>query len=90
MCIVNLYPSLEDYLPTDLDSIRDREIDIKFHDRTKYDEQMAHIVTDYITFVRSVMDIALSQAKDKRLLRDEVQPAFANRELKKSRALQQT
>jgi NTE family protein len=69
--IVNLYPSLEDYLPTDLDSIRDREIDIKFHDRTKYDEQMAHIVTDYITFVRSVMDIALSQAKDKRLLRDE-------------------
>lgn len=69
--IVNLYPSLENYLPTDLDSIRDREIDIKFHDRTKYDEQVANIVTDYIGLVRSAMDLALSQAKDKKLLRDE-------------------
>ena len=60
--IVNLYPSLENYLPTDLDSIRDREIDIKFHDRTKYDEQVANIVTDYIGLVRSAMDLALSQA----------------------------
>lgn len=60
--IVNLYPSLENYLPTDLDSIRDKEIDIKFHDRTKYDEQVANIVTDYIGLVRSAMDLALSQA----------------------------
>jgi NTE family protein len=69
--IVNLYPSLENYLPTDLDSIRDKEIDIKFHDRTKYDEQVANIVTDYIGLVRSAMELALSQAKDKKLLRDE-------------------
>ena len=59
--IVNLYPSLENYLPTDLDSIRDRGIDIKFHDRTKYDEQVANIVTDYIGLVRSAMDLALRQ-----------------------------
>jgi|GEM_PF-1467879 hypothetical protein len=49
---VNLNPSLENYLPIELDSIRDREMDIKFNIRTKYDEQVAHIVTDYIKFTK--------------------------------------
>jgi hypothetical protein len=51
-----------------LDSIQDREIDIKFHDRTKHDEQAVSIVTDYIGLAMSVMDLALSGAKDKKLL----------------------
>ncbi len=40
--IVNLYPSTENSLQgviADADVIQDREIDIKFHDRTKYDVQ---------------------------------------------------
>jgi hypothetical protein len=69
--IVNLYPSIEDNIPRDLDSIRDREIDIKFHDRTKYDEQIAHIVTDYINLIKKIRKIAMNNAKDKQSLQAE-------------------
>jgi predicted acylesterase/phospholipase RssA len=69
--IINLYPSLEDNFPNDLDSIRDRDIDIKFHDRTKHDEQIAHVVTDYLDLIRTMMDIAVSKAKDKKSLQNE-------------------
>ena len=69
--IVNLYPSLEDNVPIDLDSIKDRDIDIKFHDRTKYDEQVAYVVSDYISLIRELMNTALSNTKDKKPLQDE-------------------
>ncbi|MEO9320924.1 MAG: patatin-like phospholipase family protein [Nitrososphaera sp.] len=59
--IVNLYPSTEDQVPADLDAIRDREIDIKFHDRTKYDEQVAHLVSDYINLVQDFIALARSK-----------------------------
>ena len=49
--IVNLYPSIEKEVPVDADAIQDREIDIKFHDRTKYDVKVAEITTDYIELI---------------------------------------
>ena len=65
--IINLYPSTEKSVPANLDAIRDREIDIKFHDRTKYDEQVAHIVTDYITLTEKLMKLA----KDRKIPEEE-------------------
>jgi predicted acylesterase/phospholipase RssA len=56
--IVNLYPSKEKNIPGDIDEIRDREIDIKFHDRTVYDEKVAHMVTDYITLAERLVALA--------------------------------
>ena len=58
-------------MPESIDSIRDREIDIKFHDRTKYDEQIAHVVTDYINLIRKIRKIAMNNAKDKKSLQAE-------------------
>jgi|Tabmets5t2r1_1033131.scaffolds.fasta_scaffold05676_1 NTE family protein len=55
--IVNLYPAIEESLPRDPDSIQDREIDIKFHDRTAYDLKIAEMTTDYIDLVKNLCDI---------------------------------
>jgi NTE family protein len=59
--IVNLYPALEpldELIPSDKDKIEDRLNDIRFHDRTKYDEKVADIVTDYIDLSRELITLA--------------------------------
>jgi len=56
--VVNLYPSLEAEVPQEPDSIQDREIDIKFHDRTKYDLKVAQVATDYIDLANDLVQLA--------------------------------
>lgn len=69
--IINLYPSVENELPLDADTIQDREIDIKFHDRTKYDLRLAQIATDYIEFIEALESLALKYSdRDKEFKRD--------------------
>jgi predicted acylesterase/phospholipase RssA len=48
--IVNLYPATEKegHSTTDDNLINDRMNDIRFHDKTKYDEKIAHMTSDYI------------------------------------------
>ena len=49
--IINLYPTVEKNQrdsPTDADTIQDREIDIRFHDRTRYDVKVAELISDYL------------------------------------------
>ena len=44
--IINLYPTVERNQidpPKDADTIQDREIDIRFHDRTRYDVKVARM-----------------------------------------------
>jgi NTE family protein len=55
--IVNLYPSIEKRSapPKDNDLIDDRINDIRFHDKTKYDEKVAHMTSDYIDMVRELL-----------------------------------
>jgi NTE family protein len=65
--IVNLYPSTEKSLRgiiADADVIQDREIDIKFHDRTNYDIQAAHTTTDYIDLTKAIIDLALKHTNN--------------------------
>jgi NTE family protein len=72
LCIVNLYPSKETgELPSlyDYDLTKDRENDIKYHDKTDYDLKLADVVTDYHHFVESVGKIAIEaieKIKDKK------------------------
>jgi NTE family protein len=69
--IVNLYPSTENSLQgviADADVIQDREIDIKFHDRTKYDIQVSNTITDYVDLNNAIIDLAIKHAKDKNVL----------------------
>ena len=69
--IVNVHPSKIDIhlLPEDHDGAKDRSNDIIFSDRTsQYSEKMAHLITDYATFVSQMRDLvneAISQVNDK-------------------------
>jgi predicted acylesterase/phospholipase RssA len=63
LCIVNLYPSEEtgEQIPSlyDYDLTKDRENDIRFHDKTDYDLKLADVVTDYHDFVESLGEVAI-------------------------------
>jgi NTE family protein len=77
LCIVNLYPSEETgkQIPSlyDYDLTKDRENDIRFHDKTDYDLKLAKVVNDYHDFVESVGEIAIKAiegVKDKNTVAD--------------------
>ncbi|VFJ13624.1 putative Patatin-like phospholipase [Candidatus Nitrosocosmicus franklandus] len=64
--IVNLYPAVETIdsgLPRGKDKIEDRINDIRFHDRSKYDEKVAHLITDYIDLTRELIKLATEKGK---------------------------
>lgn len=56
--IVDLYPTLEKEIPEDADKIVDRELDILFHDKTKYDKKVADMVSDYIGLANDLIELA--------------------------------
>jgi predicted acylesterase/phospholipase RssA len=56
--IVNLYPAVEREIPQAPDEIQDRQHNILFHDRSRYDEKVAHIVSDYIALSKRLRDLA--------------------------------
>jgi predicted acylesterase/phospholipase RssA len=63
VCIVNLHPSQETgaHVPSlyDYDMTKDRENDIRFHDKTEYDLKMGKVVADYKDFVERMTDLAI-------------------------------
>jgi NTE family protein len=59
--IVNVHPSKidDDKIPKDHDGVKDRQNDIMYGDRTsRYDENVAHLITDYTNFVTKMKDLA--------------------------------
>lgn len=69
--IVNLYPAIEKGRapPEDNDLIDDRVNDIRFHDKTKYEEIVAHMTSDYIDMARELikrMDAAKTLISDEK------------------------
>jgi NTE family protein len=63
VCIVNLHPSKEAgaHVPLlyDYDMTKDRENDIRFHDKTEYDLKMGKVIDDYKDFVKQMTDLAI-------------------------------
>jgi NTE family protein len=60
--IVNLYPTVETNQidpPKDADTIQDREIDIRFHDRTRYDVKVAKLISDYLILHGQLKNLAV-------------------------------
>jgi predicted acylesterase/phospholipase RssA len=60
--IINLYPTVEKNqidLPKDADTIQDREIDIRFHDRTRYDVKVSEIISDYLILHGQLKNLAI-------------------------------
>jgi len=61
--IINLYPAIEqtNEEPRDKDLIDDRINDIRFCDRTKYDQKIAEVISDYITLTRNLVELAMKK-----------------------------
>lgn len=59
--IINLYPTIEKRVdpPKDADTIQDRELDIRFHDKTKYDKKVAEMITDYLILHGQIKNLAM-------------------------------
>jgi predicted acylesterase/phospholipase RssA len=68
LTIVNLHPESEegDHIPTlyDYDMTKDRENDIRFHDKTDYDIKLAQDVSDYHDFARNMTQLASDAIKE--------------------------
>ncbi|HZD36955.1 MAG TPA: patatin-like phospholipase family protein [Nitrososphaeraceae archaeon] len=65
--MVDLYPTVEKGIPEGFDEINDRQYDVLFHDKTRYDEKVAHLVTDYINMgkrMRELLDDAINTVED--------------------------
>jgi predicted acylesterase/phospholipase RssA len=76
--IINLYPTVEmnqTNLPHDADTIQDREMDIRFHDRTRYDVKVAEIVSDYLILHGQLKNLAIKCIN--RLAEDDKEKAIA-------------
>jgi hypothetical protein len=73
--IVDLYPTAEKGTPEGFDEINDRQYDVLFHDRTRYDEKVAHIMSDYISMSKQLVDAikTVSNPGEKKRLEQELE-----------------
>jgi NTE family protein len=83
MFIVNLYPDSEDgnQIPSlfDYDLTKDREGDIRFHDKTDYDIKLSLNVSDYHTFVEKMTELvsdSIKEIKDRKPIVDQLKQRF--------------
>ena len=84
--IVNLYPSIEKEVPVDADAIQDREIDIKFHDRTKYDVKVAEMTSDYLELIEKLINIGYKHAEDDSAFNTDLKKLLGEKTKSKKRA----
>ena len=94
LCVVNLYPSEEEgeQIPTlfDYDLTKDRENDIRFHDKTEYDIKMANVVSDYKDFVEDMGQLAIAaigEIKNRENIANDLKQSFIEILNKKQRTL---
>ena len=68
--IINLHPARQDYLPSDYDGVVDRKNDIVFHDRTRFDENVAVLLSDFIELAKSLIKLAEENGASEEALRN--------------------
>jgi len=73
--VCNLYPA-------DYDSIRDREVDIRFHDRTKYDQHVSEVTSDYIELVNELIKLAKKKKASSQEIDELLDNKVTSRQLK--------
>ena len=56
--IVNVWPTIEEKVPTDHDGVKDRRNDITHSDQTEYDQKVALLVSDYYNLVNELLGLA--------------------------------
>ena len=78
--IINLHPATHDYLPSDYDGVVDRKNDILFHDRTRYDENVAVLVSDFIRLAKTLIKLAeengVSKETIQKILKEETNAVY--------------
>jgi NTE family protein len=78
--IINLHPAKQQYLPTDYDSVVDRKNDIIYHDRTEFDENIAVLMSDFVTLANSLIKLAEEKGASKeelqKILKEETKGIF--------------
>jgi NTE family protein len=76
--IVNMWPKKESTTtpPSDNDGLNDRRNDLTYLDKTKYDQKVAHLVTDYVNFVNDLIRLTTDAI-------NEVGDTEINKELKR-------
>jgi hypothetical protein len=63
--IINLHPAKQEYLPTDYDGVVDRKNDIIYHDRTEFDQNIAALMSDFVTLANSLIKLAEEKSASK-------------------------
>lgn len=61
--IGDLYPQKEEGTPQDPDAINNRVQSVLFHDKTKYDEKVTTMVSDYVNIINELMKMVKSKDK---------------------------
>lgn len=62
--IGDLYPQKGKGTPYDPDAINNRVQDVLFHDKTKYDEKVTTMVSDYVNIINELMKMVKSKDND--------------------------
>lgn len=62
--IGDLYPQKGKGTPYDPDAINNRVQDVLYHDKTKYDEKVTTMVSDYVNIINELMKMVKSKDKD--------------------------
>ena len=70
--IVNLYPSIEHGVPISPDAIQDRQIDLTFHDRTKYQVKIDKMRSKYIDALKQLMPASDQQNPETSKIREKL------------------
>jgi predicted acylesterase/phospholipase RssA len=58
VCVINVHPSRQEEIPTDHDGVLNRNNDIAFSDKSRRDEEILLLLSDYINLVRELIKIA--------------------------------
>jgi hypothetical protein len=58
VCIVNVHPSKQAHIPTDHDGVVNRNNDITFSDRSRREEEVLLLISDYIDLVSDLIKTA--------------------------------
>jgi len=64
-----LHPLKQEYLPSDYDGVVDRKNDIIYHDRTEFDENVAVLMSDFITLAQRLLKLAEESGASKEAVR---------------------
>jgi NTE family protein len=68
--IGDLYPQKEKGIPFDPDAINNRVQNVLFHDKTKYDEKVTTMVSDYVNIINELM--SMIKTADKSITNDKI------------------